>query len=354
MDRAVLWAALVISGVLIACGALFVLQDYTNPVFVNGADTADRIDAEMGDMIAARFPDVSVGKAHCPLVLNLTGTHQGRCTLPVADGELRIDVQRPYVPGLNVVLRDADALFVTRAAERSIRAQLVERFGEPFDVRCPGPAVRIIADDAHVTCSVEAPDLLRRGLEIAVTGDAGDVHPEPLTGVATRVERSFGKDVAARTEGSAVIAGPAMERYVLGTAGADADGEVARRGLLGGARCPPRIVLRERGRATCTVRVGGHPLRYDLQFEMGRGLEVRADKQIAVIAYLREIATRYFERPKYTGGKPLLARVECGNAAVEFVEPGSFVPCTAKVNDVAYSFVFQFDDAQGSFHIVLE
>ncbi|MDP9106881.1 MAG: hypothetical protein M3N49_13240, partial [Candidatus Eremiobacteraeota bacterium] len=129
---------------------------------------------------------------------------------------------------------------------------------------------------------------------------------------------------------------------------------VGRRGLLGGARCPPRIVLRERARATCTVRVGGQPLRYDLQFEKGRGLEVRSDKGIEIIAWLREIATRYFERPKYTGGKPLLARIDCGTAAVALVEPGSDVPCTAKVNGTPYSFVFQFDDAQGGFHIVVE
>jgi hypothetical protein len=354
MDRAVLWAALMISGALIACGALFVLRDYANPVFVNGADTASRIDAETGDMIAARFPDVSVGTARCPPVLDLTGTHRGRCNLPIADGQLRIDVVPPYMQGLGVVLQDVDALFVTRDAERSLRAQLAERYGEQFDLHCPGPPVRIIADKAKVTCSIEAPDMLRRGIEVTVSGNAGAVRPAELIGVPTRIERSFGADVAARTEGTAVIAGPAMERYVLGSAGANADGEVGRRGLLGVARCPPRIVLRERDRATCTVRVGGQTLRYDVQFETGRGLEVRADKHVAVIAVLREIATRYFERPKYTGGKPLVARVDCGKNAVALVEPGSLVPCTAKVNAVSYSCAFQFDDAQGDFHIVVE
>ena len=354
MDRAVLWVALVLSGALVACGALFVLRDYADPVFVNGAETASRIDTEIGDMIASRFAGVSVGTARCPPVLNLTGTHRGRCTLPVADGELRVDVLRPYVPGSNDALRDVDALFVTRDAERSVRAQLAEIYGEPFDVRCPGPAVRIIADNIPVTCSIESPDVARRGIEITVSGHAGAVQPEALTGVMTRVERSFGADVATRTEGTAVISGPAMERYVLGSAGAYAGGEVARRGLLGGARCPPRIVLRERVRATCTVRAGGRPLRYDLQFEKGRGLEVRSEKAIEVIAMLREIATRYFERPKYTGGKPLLARVDCGTAAVALVEPGAAVPCTAKVNDVPYSFAFQFDDADGGFHIVVD
>jgi hypothetical protein len=37
-----------------------------------------------------------------------------------------------------------------------------------------------------------------------------------------------------------------------------------------------------------------------------------------------------------------------------FAEPGSAVPCNAKVNDVPYPFAFQFDDAQGGFHIVVE
>ena len=71
-----------------------------------------------------------------------------------------------------------------------------------------------------------------------------------------------------------------------------------------------------------------------------------------MIAVLREIAARYFERPAFTGGMPLAAHVDCGKAAVAFVEPGTSVPCTASVGDRRYSFSFEIDDANGAFSIV--
>lgn len=117
--------------------------------------------------------------------------------------------------------------------------------------------------------------------------------------------------------------------------------------------CPPRIALREGDHTTCTLSVGGLRLRYDVHFEKGIGLAVSADQQIEPLARLREIATRYFERPRQTGGKPLLAHVDCGAKKVALVEPGTAVPCTAKVgDDDDIPFTFRIDDAQGDFTIV--
>jgi hypothetical protein len=356
VDRVVLWAALVGAGALIAVGAAFVLRDYTSPVFLNGGETATRIDSEVGDAIAARFPGVVVGTARCPIVLNLTAKRAGRCVLPVGDSELRIGValsDDPVgYPAGYPELRDVDALFVARDAERAVGAQLAERYGEPFAVRCPGPGVRVIADDAPVTCSVEAPDVPRRGIEVRVSGVHGDVQAETLPSIATRAARTFGSDIAGRTAGSVAVSGHAMERFVRETAAAEVHGQVGRLGLVGAAHCPPRIVLREGGSTKCTLWAGGLPLRYDVHFEKGPGLFVSADQTIEPLAWLREIATRYFERPTYTHGKPLQAHVDCGAAKVAFVEPGSSVRCKAKVGDDDASFAFQIDDPQGGFRIV--
>jgi hypothetical protein len=120
---------------------------------------------------------------------------------------------------------------------------------------------------------------------------------------------------------------------------------------VGTARCPNRIVLRE-GRSTrCTVSIGGLPFRYDVHFEKGLGLYATPEKDIEVIAVLREISTRYFERPAFTGGKPLVAHVDCGRERVLFIEPGASVPCTAMVGKEKISFEFEIEDADGSFQI---
>jgi len=350
VDRAVLLVALVASGVLIALGAFFVLGEYTRPKFANGPATAERIDIEVGHIVAARFPDIVVGAAHCPPVLNLTGEGHGRCALPVADTELHFDLMTfgDWKPQLQAV----DALFVARDAERVLAAQLGERYGEAFDVRCPGPAVRVVEGRAPITCTVEAPDVPRRGVEVNAFGHDGAAYASELGGVTKRVARVLGADVAAQLEGGVAVDGHAMERYVSGSASADFRGEVGRRGLVGAARCPSRIALHEGGRTTCTVSVGGLPLRYDISFEKGPGLVATAEKKIEVIAALREIATRFFSRAVYTGGRPLLVSVDCGAAPVAFIEPGSSIPCTADVGQDRYGFAFRFTDESGGFSIV--
>lgn len=352
LDRAVLLAALVAAGVLIALGAYFLLGQYVHPAFVNGPATAERIDIEVGHILAARFPDVAVGAARCPPVLNLTGRDSaGPCALPVADTELHFDLVKMDDRG-DTELQGVDALFVAKDAERALAAQLAERYGERFDVRCPGPPVRVVANRDSVTCSVEAPDVPRRGVEATVSGHDGGVYAHELSGVTTRAVRILGADAATRTEGAVDVDGRAMERYVRGSASADFDGEVGRRGLVGASRCPSRIALREGGRTTCTVSVGGLPLRYDITFEKRPGLVATAEKKIEVIAALREIATRFFSRAVYTGGKPLLVSIDCGAAPVAFIEPGSSVPCTADVGQDRYGFAFRFTDASGGFSIV--
>jgi hypothetical protein len=100
------------------------------------------------------------------------------------------------------------------------------------------------------------------------------------------------------------------------------------------------------------VLVGGLALTYDVHFEKGPDLYVQAQKQIEIIALLRDIAMRYFERPQYTGGKPLAAYVDCRAARVAFVEPGSGLPCKVKVGNDTRAFSFEIGDAEGHFSIV--
>ncbi len=345
-----LLAALVLSAAIIAIGAFVVVREYAVPVFANGQVVAHGIDAEAGDLIAARFAGVPVGAARCPLILNLTGQRRGRCAIPIGATELRIDAAFD-LEHRNIAFEHVDALFVTSDAERTIADQLAGEYGERFAVRCPGPAVRVVPPQTPVVCSIEAPDVMRRGVEVTPAGYAGEVRVEPLLGVATRAFRTFGSAIEQR-EGSIFIAGPALEQYVAADTALQSRGEVGRRGLVGGVRCPAHVALREGAHVSCTVRIAGESERYDVHFEKGVGLRIDADKTVEVVPALAEIARRYFERPRYTGGRPLHAKIECDSGTVAFVEPGTQLPCTATVGAKTIDFAFQITDADGDFTIV--
>jgi hypothetical protein len=244
---------------------------------------------------------------------------------------------------------DVDALFVTRDAERTIGRRLEATYGERFAVRCPGAAVRIVPRLTPVSCDVEAPDVTRRELMVTPSGDRRTVRSDELAGVTTREARILGAAVAARREGSVTVAGPALERYLRGSAAALDRGEVGRRGLVGAAHCPPRVVLHEGTHARCTVAVADVTLRYDVHFEKGLGLMADRDMSVAVIPALRDFALRYFQRRRLDAHIPYKVDVNCGTGAVVVEEPGSTLRCHAEVGGTPFYFAFRFLDAEGGF-----
>lgn len=351
MDRAVLFVALLVIAGVIELSVWTSVRPYASPSIAAGHEIARRIDSEVGDMIAARYPAVTVDAAECPRALDLTGDRTARCTIPVAGSAVRIDVMGSGLGGRKVHFQALDALVVMPDAQRDVADDLAQAYGETFDVRCPGPAVRVLALETPFICSIEAPDLVRRHLEIrAYQYDGVHVVFGPV-GVTPRLERILGRDVTDQREGGVTVEGRALERYVLGSAAFEARGEVGRRRLLGPARCPRRVVLKDLEHATCTVLVGGRPQRYDVRFDEGRGLVIDTQQAVEVIPVLRDFATRYFERSRHTGGQPLRAQIDCGTESVALVEPGTSLPCTAQVGEKTFDFAVKVDDPQGDFTI---
>ncbi len=350
MDRAVLFVALLVIVGIIELSVWTSIRAYASPYVVGGSEIAQLIDSEVGDMIAARFPAAAVGAAECPNLLDLTERRSARCTVPVSGSLLRIDVLRAW-DGRRADFQAVDGLVVLPDAQRAVADDLAYAYGETFNVRCLGPAVRVLPPKTTFICSIEAPDVMRRNLEVSASGYNGDVFPFELDGVAQRQVRILGREVSEQREGGITVDGRALERYVLGSAAIEARGEVRRRGLLGAARCPRRVALKGLEHATCTVRVGGRTLRYDVRFDEGRGLVIDTQQAVEVMPVLRDIAAAYFERSRRTGGKPLRAQIDCGTELVLLVEPGTSLPCTAKVGDESFPFAFQIADPQGGFTI---
>ena len=346
-DRAVLIVAAVLAAVLVSVGVLWELRDYAHPVFVNGHDAAHHADIKVTDMIAARFPGIRVGSARCPPLVDLTGERSARCVVPIEGEELALDVTVSR-SGHGIDFNDDGALFVTRDAERTIGRELEEMYGEQFTVRCPGAAVRVLAPGARVSCAVEAPDTLRRELEVGVTGDRGAVHFQELAGITTRAERILGA-AGAQREGSVTIAGSALERYLRGSAAALDGGEVGRRGLVGAAHCPPRLVLHEGTHARCTVAAGGVTLPYDVHFEKGLGLRADFGDSVMVIGALRNFALRYFQRRRLDAHIPYQVDVNCGTAQVVVQQLGTTLTCRIIFGGETSYFAFRFLDADGGF-----
>lgn len=344
-DRAVLIAAAVLAALLVSFGVLWALRDYRIPIFVNGDAMARRADTFVGDLLAARFPAARVGAARCPRLLDLTGGRRARCVIPIGGDELAIDValRRDH---RGVRFDHVDALFVAVDGEREIAADLEQRYGERFLVHCPGAAVRVLHEMTPVSCDVEAPDERRRDVMVQPYGDAGNLIAPELVGVTSRRARVLGAGVAAAREGSVTVAGPALERYLTGSAASEAHGEIGRRGLAGAAHCPPRVVLHEGTHARCTVAVADVTLHYDVHFEKGLGLLINADHTVAVVAALHDVAARYVRR---RSGARLPVDVNCGTVPVIAVEPGSTLRCVA--DSPGYDMTFRFLDPQGDFAI---
>jgi|GEM_PF-5590904 len=347
-DRAVLVAAAVLAAVLLSFGALWTLRDYAVPLFANGDRIARNADIMVGDMIAAQFPGVRVDRVRCPPLLDLTAGRSARCAVPIDGDQLAISVttrrdHRGFEYGA------VDALFVARDGERTIARKLDELYGERFGVRCPGAAVRVLQFPAHIACDVELPDASRREIMVTPHGNRGAVEIGDLAGVTTRKARILGTAAATQREGSVTMAGRALEQYLRGSAAFLDSGEVGRRGLVGTAHCPPRVVLHEGTHARCTVAVADVTLGYDVHFEKGLGLRADLATSVAVVPALREFALRYFRHRRLAANIPYPVDVNCGTVPAIVEEPGSTFRCHADVAGEPFYFAFRFLDAEGAF-----
>lgn len=272
-------------------------------------------------------------------MLNLTGTHTARCTIPIGKDEFRVDIAHTAT----FTLHELDALVVSREAEHQIADDLLETYGAAFTVRCDGPPVQVLPIPTVLRCAIDTAGFHDPSVELMVTGSAR-LFPRRLKYHGSREARLLGRGAVDKTEGGLTIDGAAAERYVHEIAGGFAHAELIRRGLLGGARCPARIALAPYSKhAVCTVRAGDRVLRYDFRFDKGHGLVVTGE-QVALISVLREVAQRYYKHLWNTPGPPETNQVECGTHEVLLVEPGQNIPCWAwsgKDNDAYFDVPYQ-------------
>jgi hypothetical protein len=284
----------------------------------------------------------------CPPLLNFTAGRCARCEVPIGRDNLAISVtprrdRRGYEYGA------VDVLFITRDGERTIGRKLDELYGERFGVRCAGAAVRVLPPQTHIACDVELADASRREIMATPYGNRGEVAIGDLAGVPTRTARILGAAADTQREGSVILAGRALEQYLRGSAAFLASGEVGRRGLVGAAHCPPRVVLHEGTHARCTVAVADVTLVYDVHFEKGLGLRTDLGTSVAVVPALREFALRYFRHRRLQDNIPYEVDVNCGTIAAVVEEPGSTLRCRAVVGGEPFYFAFRFLDADGGF-----
>jgi hypothetical protein len=332
--------ALVLAAALAGCAAL---RDATHPAFISGKNAQVWIDNDAAALIAARHPGLNVGASRCPYLLDVSGKRTARCTIPVGGTELRVDVA--HDPDWR--LRDVDALVVRSDAERQVAGALTMRYAIPFTVRCDGPEVQAVPVHGHFTCAVDAPiEIYVKRILVETTGLDDAFVAVPLRSAGSRVERMLGREAAERTTGGITLSGPLVERYARATAGGRRHAELVRRGLLGAAHCPRRIVLSGTNHVTCTVQAGGTALTYDLRFDEGRGLVID-DPEILVVPEMRELAQRYFAFRERAHG-PRAISVDCGKQAVVVAEPGGWLPCTAVVNGTTFPFSVEVKDADGN------
>jgi hypothetical protein len=327
-----------VSLVLTSACASTSLKDALHPHFLGGKDAEAWIDRRVGNMLAVYHPELAIGRAHCPFLLNLTGPHsQARCTLRVEQGTLRIDVVSDN--GVSERLRDVDSL----VAERDLAADLARSYTEPYTVHCEGDPVHVVPAGEAVDCTATGSDGLRKTLRAWPRGYTGSLAAGGLDGAETVAERTLGRDVVERRHGGVTLNGRDVERYLAASAAGAEREDLLRRGLLRRPYCPPSVSLHGTTHDFCYVPVGEKTLRYDLRFDEGRGLVIKTDATALPVAALDEMAARYFERVFRDDGTPQKVVVDCGRAQVLVLEAGAHVPCVLRTfrakRDVAITMV---------------
>ena len=354
-------AALVFVIGLAAC-ARGPLHDALHPRFLSGNDAADRIDVRIGGMIVAHHPSVTVGRAKCPYLINLSGNAVGHCTLPVTGGALRIDVERvPFqsaaldtrpIVGRNAWVTARDAVIVRDDAERQIADDLEDTYGVLFAVRCQGPAIHIVPQLSAIRCALIYAGRNRGFARVRIDGDT--LSPQGPPGLPT-LEKVFARYGTAQRRDGVILDGGTMERYVRAVAGDKMHAALARRGLIHAAHCPARIVLKERGHAECTVIIGTHAVRYGMTYGRAHGLDIGTNSMVEIVPDIRGLSERY-----YAHVLPLIdpaasragARVhsDCGRDVITVVEVedgAGTIPCTLHINKETLPFQVEVDDDSG-------
>ena len=303
--------------------------DAAHPHFLGGDDAARAIDRDVGDVLAVEQPSLRVGRAQCPLLLNLTGNNaRATCTIDVNGLPVRVGVVSP--DGRTEVVEPVDAVVVESSAERDLQSGLSRWYGEDFHVHCEGDAVRIIRADETQSCTATGPDGLRKVLPVRSRGATGTlVRYGNLPSTETLFHRIFGR-AAERTTGGVTLRGRDVERYLASYAGSLATEDLRRRRLIGTPRCPAHIVLAGLQRVTCVVPMGDKNVPYSVRFDDGRGIVFQSGATAFSAAVIQARAERFVDRMAARDGPAQHAIVACGKATTLLLEPGSSIECTVR------------------------
>jgi hypothetical protein len=343
-------AALALSVGVAACSSN-VARDPFHPRFLSGDDAAKRIDVSFGGTLVADYPSITVGRARCPFLVDLSGGHTARCTLPVAGGVMRVDVGVSAAPN---GVHSPDALIVRSEAEPRIADQLA-RPGERIAVRCPGPPVRVVPNDTTIHCAFNGAGTTNGSVRVEF-GTGGELYVFGSKKKDVDVDALFERAVIAQSASRIVLDGPRLGTYLRAEAGGTQRDELERRHLIGMARCPPRITLVPTVHAACTVRLGTANLRLDLRYDRGRGMVVDFGPSVEIVAAVRERAERFFAHilPIVDPSLPAMARIriDCGTATVALLEPGEALPCTTYAGKQVFPFAAQLVESGGSLTFV--
>ncbi|HEY4438928.1 MAG TPA: hypothetical protein VGN14_00645 [Candidatus Elarobacter sp.] len=290
-----------------------------------GHDVGMLMDHEIGDAIAASYPQLDVGRAQCPFLLNLSWGRQEDCTIAVDGLPLHVTV---FAGQHFAEFKRVDAVFVAQAEETKERRRLRRQYDAEVSVRCDGAPVRLIRAPAE--CSVIGRDGAPRSVAIAPPGLPGyPAGGTEIDGMPTLEERFFGAGVAAQRTGSATLRGSDVERYIGATLHLLPDG--AAREVADAIRCPPRMTVRDGTSASCAVVFGSTTLPYSVRFEEGRGVFVEPEHAAYDLAALAGTVHRMVERRAARLKISVASTITCGNGNVLVFDPGAQVRCLRQI-----------------------
>lgn len=348
MRRSVTALAIVLAWALGGCGTI---RDAMHPVFLSGEDARKQIESEVSPMIAARHPGIVPGTPRCPYLLNLTAGRTDVCVLPIRSRAMRVGIQELATMFLN---QDVDALVERPDAERQIADALETQYGTSFTVRCDGDTLRIIPVGEVLECRVRGDRNPAGRVKATVRDRDGTLDVARLPNALTEAVRVLGRDAAEHRHARLVLSAPPVERYIAAIVGGERrHAELARRGLIGRAQCPPRMTLAGRKTATCTVQIGARTLRFTVRLDTLRRLAIEPAQQVVVVPQLREVVERYYAFRDRSKRKAPRARVDCGKPSVALVDDDDeIVPCLVRRGNVGRRITVKVNSDDGEVYDV--
>jgi hypothetical protein len=272
--------------------------------------------------LRGELPQHKFSEAKCPERINLSGGKVAHCSFTI-DGvsiPVRIVYEGPDPQGFKANLEGFifPVPMVEKYADSAMR-----QYNFQAVAHCGPPAIRVYPAGTNFYCAVSGvPHTTRLHIKTTTSGQLFFFRPDAVPIPAA--EQWMGDALHEHKLGQATIVnGQSTAAYIDQSIEADMSAAPAS-GAVGKARCPARLDLSGKSRATCLVAFSGSDARFTVWIDDAVGFRVRRADAIIDKATVERLAMADLNRRLVDNGNPPGAVVVCGRGFIVVKPPGVF------------------------------